>query len=255
MKFKLNKYLIDDIENKDHPSDFELAKDYSILILRLPYIKKEEVSVVSYAFLIKDDKVYLYDREKKEFSELGGFDELHYFLDIRIDKILAKITKLHMEIAKIEDNLYEEHIDFNFSSKWLRLKKELTLIERLMGHSLIAFERFLKFYKNKLDEFAYKDLEEHINRSFRFSKNAIEKLDYLYEFFKAKQDEKINNIMFILTILSAIFLPPTLITGFFGMNTGGLPLVDDPNGTLKALALIVVFEVPFIIFIWKLMRK
>jgi len=219
VKFKLNKYLIDDIENKDHPSDFELAKDYSILILRLPYIKKEEVSIVSYAFLIKDDKVYLYDREKKEFSELGGFDELHYFLDIRIDKILAKITKLHMEIAKIEDNLYEEHIDFNFSSKWLRLKKELTLIERLMGHSLIAFERFLKFYKNKLDEFAYKDLEEHINRSFRFSKNAIEKLDYLYEFFKAKQDEKINNIMFILTILSAIFLPPTLITGFFGMNT------------------------------------
>ena len=61
--------------------------------------------------------------------------------------------------------------------------------------------------------------------------------------------------MFILTILSAIFLPPTLITGFFGMNTGGLPLINDPNGTLKALILIIVFEVPFIIFIWKLMKK
>ena len=254
MKFKINKYLIDNIENKDHPSDFEVTKEYSILILRLPYIKGEEVNVVSYAFLIKNDKIYLYDREKKEFNELGGFDKLHHFLDIRIDKILAKITKLHMEIAKIEDNLYDD-IDFNFSSKWLRLKKELTLIERLMGHSLIAFERFIKFYKDKLDELAYNDLEEHIDRSFRFSKNAIEKLDYLYEFFKAKQDEKINNIMFILTILSAIFLPPTLITGFFGMNTGGLPLVNDSNGTLKALALIVIFEVPFIIFIWKLMRK
>ena len=144
MKFKINKYLIDDIENKDHPSNFVVTKEYSILILRFPYIKEEEVIVVSYAFLIKNNKVYLYDREKKEFNELGGFNELHHFLDVRVDKILAKITKLHMEIAKIEDNLYEDDIDFNFSSKWLRLKKELTLIERLMGHSLIAFERFIK---------------------------------------------------------------------------------------------------------------
>jgi len=253
MKFKINKFLIDDIENKDHPSDFEIAGEYSVLILRLPFINEDNVEVISYAFLIKD-KVYQYDRKTKEFYLLGDFDKLYEYLDVRIDKILAKLSKLHIEIAKMEDKLYENDITSSFSNEWLRFKKELVLIERLMGHSLIAFERFMKHYKDKLDELEFKDLAEHIDRAFRFSKNAIEKLDYLYEFFKAKQDEKMNNIMFILTILSAVFLPLTLITGFFGMNTGGLPLVNDPQGTLKAIEISILFEVPFMFFIWKLMK-
>ncbi|AZV46374.1 magnesium transporter [Nautilia sp. PV-1] len=255
MKFKINKYLIDDIENKDHPSDFEVVSDYSILILRLPFIDKEAVEVVSYAFLIKDGKVYKYDRKTKEFEMLGTFSDLYDYLDTRIDKILAKISKLHIAIAKMEDELYENDMPVDFSNNWLKFKKELVLIERLMGHSLIAFERFIKYYKNSIDELAFKDLAEHIDRAFRFSKNAIEKLDYLYEFFKAKQDEKMNNIMFILTILSAIFLPLTLITGFFGMNTGGLPFTQDPSGTLKAIGISLLFEVPFVFFIWKMMKS
>jgi len=255
MKFKINKYLIDDIENKDHPSDFEITEDYSILILRLPFIDKENVDVVSYAFLIKSNEVYKYDRKKKEFEFLGNFSRLYDYLDVRVDKILAKISKLHISIAKMEDELYENETVSDFSNSWLKYKKELVLIERLMGHSLIAFERFVKHYKNEIDEMAFKDLSEHIDRAFRFSKNAIEKLDYLYDFYRTKQDEKMNNIMFILTILSAVFLPLTLITGFFGMNTGGLPFTQDPQGTLKAIGLSVLFEVPFVFFIWKLMKN
>jgi magnesium transporter len=232
-----------------------VTDDYSILILRLPFIDEEKVDVVSYAFLIKDGNVYKYNRKIKEFELLGKFYDLYEYLDVRVDKILAKISKLHIAIAKMEDELYENDMPVDFSNSWLKYKKELVLIERLMGHSMIAFERFIKYYKNSLDEFAFKDLSEHMERAFRFSKNAIEKLDYLYEFFKAKQDEKMNNIMFILTILSAVFLPLTLITGFFGMNTGGLPFTEDPNGTLKAIGLSALFEFPFVFFIWKLMKN
>ena len=255
MKFKLNEYLKSDIENINHPSDFEIAKDYAILILRLPYIKGDEVEVYSYGFLIKDKQVYYYKRDKKEFELLGGFEELHDFLDVRIDKILAKLNNFHMQIANMEDNLYENKIDKSFANKWLKLKKELVFIERLLGHALIAFERFLKYFKEEVDNFAYKDLEEHFNRAFRFSKSAIEKLDYLYEFYRAKQDEKMNKIMFMLTLISGIFLPLTLITGFFGMNTGGLPLVNDPQGTIKAVIIGVVLEVPFVVWLYKMMKN
>ncbi|EDM24165.1 magnesium transporter [Caminibacter mediatlanticus TB-2] len=255
MKFNINEYLKHDIENVNHPSDFEVAKDYSVLILRLPYIKNDKVEVFSYGFLIKDKKVYYYKRDKKDFELLGGFNELHNFLDIRIDKILAKLNKFHMQIATMEDDLYEDNIDKSFANEWLRLKKDLVFIERLLGHALIAFERFLKCYKEDVDNFAFKDLEEHFNRAFRFSKNAIEKLDYLYEFFRAKQDEKMNKIMFVLTLISGIFLPLTLITGFFGMNTGGLPLVNDPNGTIKAVVIGIILEIPFVVWLYKMMKS
>ncbi|MBL8587221.1 MAG: hypothetical protein JNK46_01700 [Methylobacteriaceae bacterium] len=47
-----------------------------------------------------------------------------------------------------------------------------------------------------------------------------------------------NRQLFVLTVLNSLLLPATLVTGFFGMNTGG-PLwgADDLNGTLKALVL------------------
>ena len=254
MKFSINQYLIDDIENREHPSDFYSTDEGAVLILRLPFIKDEKVEVYSYPFFISD-RVYIYDRKSEEFELIGDFNDFHKYLDVRVDKILAKISKFHTSIAKIEDDMYDGKIDKNFVNEWLVLKKDLVLIERLMAHSLIAFERFIKKFKDKIDEFAFRDLNEHMERALNFSKAAMEKLDYLYNFYEAKMNEKMNNVMFALTIISAIFLPLTLVTGFFGMNTGGLPWMNDIYGTLKASLLGIVLEIPFVILIYKLLRR
>ncbi len=255
MQFIINKYLLDDIENINHPSSFELTKEYGLLILRLPFIKNDLVEIFSYVFLIKEDRVYRYVRDTKEFEELGSFSELYHYLDLRVDRILAKIAKLQAHIEDLEDLLYEDSVDKDFPEKWLLYKKDLSLIERLMGHSLLAFERFLKVYKQKLDEFEYNDLYEHLQRTYNLSRSNIEKLDNLYNFYRAKSDEKMNNIMFVLTIISAIFMPLTLVTGYFGMNTGGLPFTDDPDGTVKVSLWMLVFEVPFVAAIWLMMKR
>ena len=252
MQFKLNKYILEDIESKDQPSEFINTNDYSILVLRLPFIKDEKVDIASYAFYIKDNEVFIYNRDKKDFEELGDFNKLHNFLDIRVDKILTKLTKLHIEIAKMEDDIYDGN--YKNMKNWLLLKKDLGIIERLMAHADLAFERFTKKYKENIDEFAYSDLKEHMNRILRLSIAGAEKLDYIYQFYRGSVDEKMNNVMFVLTILSAIFMPLTLVTGFFGMNTGGLPFVDDNIGTLKVVVLTMIFEIPFVWYIFKLAK-
>jgi hypothetical protein len=43
----------------------------------------------------------------------------------------------------------------------------------------------------------------------------------------------------VLTIVTTLFLPPTLVIGVFGMNTKGLPLTDVETGFLWAAALMV----------------
>lgn len=42
------------------------------------------------------------------------------------------------------------------------------------------------------------------------------------------QNEAINDRMYLLAIVSALFLPLTFLTGLFGINVGGLPGVDNP---------------------------
>ena len=87
MKFELNRYLLEDIENREQPSEFIDTKEYSVLIVRLPYIKESCVDLVSYAYLIKDGEVFLYDREEKDFKKIS-FEKLHKMLDIQVDKII-----------------------------------------------------------------------------------------------------------------------------------------------------------------------
>ncbi len=52
-----------------------------------------------------------------------------------------------------------------------------------------------------------------------------------------------NRRLFTLSIVTACLLPPTLITGFFGMNTKDLPFQSTDGGTWWALAIAVVSAV------------
>ncbi len=256
MRFKINRFLINDIEDKDHPSNFDYTKEYSVLVLRLPYITQNKIEVYSYVFYIpKDGKIYKFKRSINDFEYLGSFDKLYEYLYVRIDKILAKASKLQFQIEKLEDNLYENNFNNNFPSQWLSYKKDLSLIQRLLEHAMLAFARFIKYHKNEINELEFNDLYEHMEHALRLASSGIAKLDNLYNFYRAKTDEKMNHIMFVLTIISAIFMPLTLVTGFFGMNTGGLPLTEDPNGTIKVSLAVIVFEIPFVFYIWKMMKR
>jgi zinc transporter len=46
--------------------------------------------------------------------------------------------------------------------------------------------------------------------------------------------QKTNRNLYVLSILSALLLPATLVTGFFGMNTGGMPWSQSQHGTFIA---------------------
>ena len=52
----------------------------------------------------------------------------------------------------------------------------------------------------------------------------------LQEEIAAKLATETNNSLQAISVLTALFLPPTLIVGIFGMNTQGLPLTGDPDG-------------------------
>jgi zinc transporter len=52
----------------------------------------------------------------------------------------------------------------------------------------------------------------------------------LQEEIAAKLATETNNYLQAISVLTALFLPPTLIVGIFGMNIHGLPLTEDPEG-------------------------
>ena len=59
-------------------------------------------------------------------------------------------------------------------------------------------------------------------------------LRLLREEIEALEAQRTNQNLYILSIVTALLLPATLVTGIFGMNTGGLPFAEGPYGTLHA---------------------
>ncbi len=78
-----------------------------------------------------------------------------------------------------------------------------------------------------------------------------ERARLLHEEVDSKLSSETNRHLYILSLMTAFLLPPTLVTGFFGMNTGALPFTEGTSGTIYAASFIVAS----ILFAWVVLRR
>ena len=234
---QVDKLHIEDLNNPLHPSIFDENDDYDMLIVRLP-ILGEKLEVKSLGFLITTDGSFLYNAEKNKLEDLGSrFEGPYHTIDILLDKLLKSFTTYQDHISDMEESLYEDTTKNNFMTEWLGLKRDILRIERIMLRTSSVIHDMLEYYE-QVEGFPinhYVDIHEHCERILRSSTLQLSKLDYLYSFYNTRTNEKMNRLIFFLTIISAVFLPLNLIVGFFGMNTSGLPFTDGANGTLNVI--------------------
>ena len=67
----------------------------------------------------------------------------------------------------------------------------------------------------------------------------------------AAQSHRTNAIMRTLTVLTAIFLPLNLVTGFFGMNFEALPLIHSTRGFWVAFSLMLLLGLGASLYFWR----
>ncbi|HHT21808.1 MAG TPA: magnesium/cobalt transporter CorA [Bacteroidales bacterium] len=80
-----------------------------------------------------------------------------------------------------------------------------------------------------------------INSLFEYTRFGFERLDYLQDTFLGMVNIQQNKIIKIFTVVSVIFLPPTLIASIYGMNFKVMPELNWTFGYPFALALMVIF--------------
>ena len=80
-----------------------------------------------------------------------------------------------------------------------------------------------------------RDVLEHIERVLTHVRRLEQSAETAVQMHFSALGHRTNDIMRTLTVLTAIFLPLNLITGFFGMNFDGLPLIHSSTGVWVAL--------------------
>lgn len=78
--------------------------------------------------------------------------------------------------------------------------------------------------------------------------SAKERTTMLYEELFNIGQEKINQKIFILSMLALIFMPMTFLTGLLGVNVAGIPLAHTPHGFLMVCyILLIIFLVELVV--------
>jgi Mg2+ and Co2+ transporter CorA len=88
-----------------------------------------------------------------------------------------------------------------------------------------------------------RDVLEHIERVLGHVRRLEQSAETAVQMHFSALGHRTNDIMRTLTVLTAIFLPLNLITGFFGMNFDALPLIHSATGIWVALGLMAAVGV------------
>jgi Mg2+ and Co2+ transporter CorA len=96
-----------------------------------------------------------------------------------------------------------------------------------------------------------RDVQEHIERVLTHVRRLESMAENAVQMHFSAQSHRTNEIMRTLTVLTAIFLPLNLVTGFFGMNFEGLPLIHSARGFWIVFSVMLVLGIGVSWFFWR----
>lgn len=96
-----------------------------------------------------------------------------------------------------------------------------------------------------------RDVLEHIERVVHHVRRLEQSAEVAVQMHFNAQGHRTNEIMRILTVLTAIFLPLNLIAGIFGMNFDFIPLLHLQAGFWWAMTAMVVIAVSLVFYFWR----
>ncbi len=175
---------------------------------------------------------------------------LYDFLDYIVKDDLRLMEKYDSELDSMEHSIIEG--DENLPSG--RLNDIRNDIRYLQIHYEQLMDLAAEFEENEngffdLDNLRYFRL--FIDRAERLHEESMSLRDYtmqLRDLYKAHLDQKQNRIMTVLTVVTTIFMPLTLIVGWYGMNFRYMPELEWRWSYPVVIAASVVIVVVSLIF-------
>lgn len=258
----LDYYQVLDSLEHGHLPKFEKITDYNFMILRAFTGKKNDhrstVSELSnkIAFFYNHEKIITVHREKfefihnipKDFTSLNLF--LIHIINEMADTFIEPSEWHSTRIDEIEKVIFLKDMS-RISLEELYFQKSQTRIMKKLLQ--ITQDVVNKITVEPLNYPALQDVKDKIVRLILIYDEAVEDANNLMNTYLAITAVKSNEVMKLLTIFSAFFLPLTFIVGVYGMNFRFMPELEWKYGYLWSLVLMGV--VSLVIYSWFRRKK
>ena len=200
-----------------------------------------------YNIVIVDDGNFsrrLVKRIKRKRTNQGETKErfIYNFIAEFMSRDLELLAQYEKKLLRMEDEVMHGDIE-DFQSELMPMRRKLLI---LRGYYDEIMDACKELEDNENNFFAKKQLKYFgtlSDRADRLMGRTIHLLDYAQQVkdaYQAQIDAKQNSNMQFLTVISTIFFPLTLITGWYGMNFQNMPELANGYPGVIILSLIVV---------------
>jgi magnesium transporter len=153
---------------------------------------------------------------------------MHRLVDTMVDNYRPVIEEIEDRIGRLEEQAFSGHE--RLARHLMKLKREVSSMRRVLIPQRDAIGRLARReFPMISDEMAYRfrDVYDHV---VRLTEEAIlfqDRITGIFEVNLSSVSHRLNQVMKLLTVMSTIFLPLTVLTGMWGMN---IPLPHFPGG-------------------------
>lgn len=229
-----------------------ILNDQSKKINRLAfYIRRNIFIIVVLDNGLENISIIINDAIKKANNKITLEKFISYILNRIIDGSVGLLEKYEDSMIKIEDMIIKGKTSKNTNKDIFKLKKSLSLYFKYYK-SIIRFVDMLMENDNDiLDEENFKYLsifESRIDRLVADVEYLIDETTHIQDLYRATLDYSQNNIMRVFTVVTTLFLPLTLITGWYGMNFKYMPELSWKYGYLGVFVISILIVISCIMF-------
>ena len=260
--YGLNPHLIQDLVQVGHLPKLEKVGDFTFLLLRAfsakPNGKLTTIPELSnkIGFFFTDEILISVHQKPFEFmSEISGHFESP-------ESLILKIIGKMVETYEAPANWLSEEMDHFESVVFLGRKKRFSVEQLYFAKAKArACKKVLHLTQTLLlhltvqqsNEAQLQDLKESVSSLILQFEDFLDEANSLLNIYLSSNSQKTNEVMKLLTVFSAFFLPLTFLVGVYGMNFKFMPELNWEYGYYLTWGVMISISIG--IFIWFKLRK
>jgi magnesium transporter len=251
----------------------DVQKDYMFIVLHFPKFRKDlrrmTVSEVN-IFLGKDYIITSgsgdlkplasffkeQQRDPKELEKLikkGSGMLLYEIIDRLFEYCFPIVDKVSERLSSIGDVLFDGKSS-KVVSELAKINQEIIILRRVINPEIAVIKDLdakIKPFLANVSDLYFDDIIDAVEKIWYILESLKEVSESLQRTYDSFITFRLNEIMRVLTVFSAIMLPLTVITGFYGMNVNGLPMSDMGWAAEMIVAIMVLISGSMLYFFYR----
>jgi magnesium transporter len=256
-QYHLNYYLIKDSLEKGHLPKYEKTPKIDFFIFRAytsnVSLNIDEVGEMSnkIAFFILENTLFTIHRANFNFLNINEVKELkiqELFLRIvgsMVETFSKPTEDLSSKITEIEKTIFLKDHRTVFIEELYFIKSQSRILKKVLQITQNVIDQVGSEFSSS---YLYQDIKDQLLNQLTINEESVENSNQLMTTYLSLSDQKNNEVVRLLTIFSAFFLPLTFIAGVYGMNFDFMPELKLKYGYL--LSLMFMLLIVIVIYIW-----